>query len=271
MSITEGAPEGNPTLDSVLADVQAEVAAGDTPNTETEGAPVEGEVASGTDDQPRYTVSVDGQDVEVTLDDLTKGYLRQSDYTKKTQALAQERERYQHFDALDRAFNEDPINTMRDLSKALGITPEQLFGEITKVADNGLDPDDPIAQQLAEINKWRADVDQREQQRAIAEQQAAVDRELEAVKVKFNAPNLDEAALLQFALDNRIPSLEIAYEVMDARATKSAPKPDTKLDTKRKAPKVESGKNRSVGVVPGASDKMTLSEALNAAIAERNR
>ena len=39
-----------------------------------------------------YEVRVDGEDHEVTLDELVKGYSRQSDYTKKTQALAASRE-----------------------------------------------------------------------------------------------------------------------------------------------------------------------------------
>lgn len=38
-----------------------------------------------------YTVKIDGEDYEVDLDELTSGYQRQSDYTKKTQAVAEER------------------------------------------------------------------------------------------------------------------------------------------------------------------------------------
>lgn len=39
----------------------------------------------------RYKVKVDGQEVEVGLKELLAGYARQSDYTKKTQALAEQR------------------------------------------------------------------------------------------------------------------------------------------------------------------------------------
>jgi hypothetical protein len=38
-----------------------------------------------------YTLRVDGQEVEVSLDELLKGYSRQSDYTKKTQEIAEQR------------------------------------------------------------------------------------------------------------------------------------------------------------------------------------
>lgn len=43
------------------------------------------------DEQPYYTVTVQGEEYEVTLEELTGGYQRQQDYTRKTQALADER------------------------------------------------------------------------------------------------------------------------------------------------------------------------------------
>jgi hypothetical protein len=38
-----------------------------------------------------YRVKIDGEEVEVTLDELQSGYSRQQDYTRKTQELAQQR------------------------------------------------------------------------------------------------------------------------------------------------------------------------------------
>lgn len=44
------------------------------------------------EDQPDvYTVRVNGEDVEVTFDELTKGYSRESDYRRKTQEIAEQR------------------------------------------------------------------------------------------------------------------------------------------------------------------------------------
>ena len=43
------------------------------------------------EEPPRYRVRVDNEEVEVTLDELLKGYSRTSDYTKKTQTLAEQR------------------------------------------------------------------------------------------------------------------------------------------------------------------------------------
>ena len=42
-------------------------------------------------EQPRYRVKVEGQEYEVTQDELVKGYQREADYTKKTQKLAEQR------------------------------------------------------------------------------------------------------------------------------------------------------------------------------------
>ena len=43
------------------------------------------------DEETTYSVRVDGQDIEVSLDELKSGYSRQSDYTKKTQEIAEYR------------------------------------------------------------------------------------------------------------------------------------------------------------------------------------
>lgn len=42
------------------------------------------------DEAPRYTVKINGEEKEVSLDDLQSGYMMHSDYTKKTMAHAEE-------------------------------------------------------------------------------------------------------------------------------------------------------------------------------------
>jgi hypothetical protein len=43
----------------------------------------------------KYTVKVDGEEVEVSLDELRNGYQRQADYTRKSQSLAEQRKAYE--------------------------------------------------------------------------------------------------------------------------------------------------------------------------------
>jgi len=66
----------------------------------TEEAPEESEEDDeGTDDQTEeeedllYAVTVNGEEQEVSLDELLKGYSRQSDYTRKTQEISEQRKK----------------------------------------------------------------------------------------------------------------------------------------------------------------------------------
>lgn len=54
--------------------------------------PEEAETADTKEDEPRYKVKVDGEELEVTLDELQKGYMLESNYRNKTTALNKERE-----------------------------------------------------------------------------------------------------------------------------------------------------------------------------------
>ena len=51
-----------------------------------------------------YTLKVDGEEVEVTLDELLKGYSRNSSYTKKSQALSEDRKQ---IEALQSQYNQE--------------------------------------------------------------------------------------------------------------------------------------------------------------------
>lgn len=46
-------------------------------------------------EEPVYAVKIDGKAAKVTLDELTNGYQRQSDYTQKTQELSQHRKQFE--------------------------------------------------------------------------------------------------------------------------------------------------------------------------------
>ena len=74
--------EASETEDEVAAEQDAEAES----ESEEEAEPEEEEAAPAT-----YRVKVDGEEVEVTLDELQKGYSRTQDYTRKTQALAEQR------------------------------------------------------------------------------------------------------------------------------------------------------------------------------------
>ena len=73
-------------VEEVAAEETAEYA-----EPEPEEMEAASEEAVEAEEPPRYRVKVDNEEVEVTLDELLKGYSRTSDYTKKTQTLAEQR------------------------------------------------------------------------------------------------------------------------------------------------------------------------------------
>ena len=77
---------------------EAEVEAEDTEiEAESEEVEAEEEESEEVEEQPDkyYRVKLDGTDYEVTLDEALAGYQRQQDYTKKTQAIAEDKKQLQ--------------------------------------------------------------------------------------------------------------------------------------------------------------------------------
>ena len=75
-----------------------------------------------TEEQPKYRVKIDGEEQEVPLEELLKGYQRQADYTRKTQKIAEERRKLQE------AFSE--VSSEREAyKKTLSALESQLGGQ----------------------------------------------------------------------------------------------------------------------------------------------
>ena len=86
--VSEDEPE--PSENRVVDESQEETE-DEAEEEETEESLEEEESEDESETETVYTVRVDGKDVEVTEDELLKGYSRQADYTKKTQELAEYR------------------------------------------------------------------------------------------------------------------------------------------------------------------------------------
>lgn len=72
--------------------------------------------------EPVYSVKQDGKVIQVTLDELTKGYQRQSDYTRKTQELAETRKQ---FTAEQQAVTEERVQYQSALNQFNQMLQEQ--------------------------------------------------------------------------------------------------------------------------------------------------
>ena len=80
--------------DTDEVELSAEEDAADDDETDSDESDDEAEDEQEVEEQ-KFTVKVDGNEVEVTLDELQKGYSRTADYTRKTQELAQVRKETQ--------------------------------------------------------------------------------------------------------------------------------------------------------------------------------
>jgi hypothetical protein len=78
------------------------------------------------DEQPKvFTVKVDGKEIEVTLDELQKGYSRTQDYTRKTQQIAETRKAVEAEVVAIRAEREQYAQLLGALQQQLETAGEQ--------------------------------------------------------------------------------------------------------------------------------------------------
>lgn len=113
-----------------------------------------------------FTVKVNGEEIEVSLDELRNGYSRQADYTKKSQTLAEERKAFQQ--------DRDAVLLERtQYSQLLGALQQQLqaFDEPAPDFDR-LYEEDPI-----EASRLERQYRQRTEQRAQKMQAIAIEQQ----------------------------------------------------------------------------------------------
>ena len=108
--------------------------------------------------QELYKVVVDGQEQEVTLEELTKGYSRQSDYTRKTEKLSQDRKSVEELKNEYTRQSEEAKIKRDQYEKQLQVLSQQLRSSEPKVDLDRLYEDDP-----AEYVRVKAEQDRRKE------------------------------------------------------------------------------------------------------------
>ena len=150
----------------------------------SEEEPEESEDEEGTDDQSEeeedllYAVTVNGEEQEVTLDELLKGYSRQSDYTRKTQEISEQRKQadaavQQHLAEVGQIRNERQqyMQTLQNIIDNSG----QQFDQFIDVDWDTLKETNPIEyvtkrEEYREVQERISSLQQ--QQHAVAQKQA---------------------------------------------------------------------------------------------------
>jgi hypothetical protein len=173
----------------------------DETNTLTD---LSGSVESNPQESPAEPLfEIDGK--PITLEEARNGYLRQSDYTKKTQELSEMRSRLADAEAIAEALRTDPTGTLKALSDAFGVDvtlakPARSNDEFSLFDD--LEDGDPTAERLAMLERKIAEQEQ-------AATQAAIQQELLGLKEQYG--DFDESELFAHAIKGGFPTLSAAY------------------------------------------------------------
>ena len=177
-----------------------------------------------------FTVKVDGQEVEVTQEELINGYSRQQDYTRKTQELSQQRKTIEEQQAelaqRDAIYSQLLPKMEAQLNATLGEEPDW----------NTLYEDDPVGyvrqKQLWDEQKEKLKAVQAEQQRlqqeSYVEQQKIIQQQVEEGQQKLlelipewqneEVANKEKAEIAKHAIDVLGYTQEEVNSVYDWRA-----------------------------------------------------
>jgi hypothetical protein len=185
----EGQQDGGETQESPSDEEETAALSDDSLDTEdasseeTDGEQSELEEDTQEDDKPQvFTVKVDGKEIEVSLDELQKGYSRTQDYTRKTQQVAEVRKAAEAELQAIRAEREQ-------YAQLLGALSEQVKAAAEPQIDwDRLYREDPIEyvrqREVMRDNKERVAAIDAEQQRLFQIAQEEQVKQLQTVKVK---------------------------------------------------------------------------------------
>lgn len=224
-------------------------------------APVDDQGAEGSlsESQESFLFELDGK--PITLEEARSGYMRQSDYTRKTQEVAQTRAQLARAEAIHSALEANPEAALRVLGEHYGVN----FGQASVVEDNewGL-PADP------RLDAVTAKVHSLEQERV----QERIDRELTTLHDQFG--DFDEAALFDHAIKHGASSLKDAYALMHfdevaeiaTAKQRAAAEEEARVAAKRNASIIETGAGRQPAASATAKPKMydSVRDAYEAAV-----
>ncbi len=183
-----------------------------------------------------YTIKVDGVEEQVTLEELQNGYQRHSDYTRKTQEVAAERERLRQAEQIVSALESNPEETLRTLAQSFEL---DLGGQSSSSDEySNWDDEDPTQQKIAALER-------RLEQSEAKQRQEAIERQVSELQETYG--EFDSRELMNHALKHKIPNLEAAYTHWRFNEVKST------ADKLSKEQEIVAKKREAAVVEPGGS------------------
>jgi hypothetical protein len=174
-------------------------------------------------------VAVEGSDAPVQVSELVNGYLRQADYTRKTQALAEQRKAFQaESEATSKlmdALRENPAGTIASLAISVGLIEESDLSVdvISKINQAHKVPSrEEVEQQVAARAQALVDADPRIQEAEDQKLMAQVQESFKGIEDVhgITLSDRDKEAILQQAVEMGTMRLDLAYLDLKTRADK---------------------------------------------------
>lgn len=169
-------------------------------------------------DTNNYIVKVDGEEYEVTLDELKSGYSRQAHYTKSMQSLKEERESFQteisqyqetleQLSSLDTAWESNPVSVLTNLLSSTE-NPSYFLGLVIKEAAAN-DLLTPEALQYFGIDRETKNVWAQETEMDRLKKQLAEREDLERLRQEQEVDKIQESKVKDAiqAYDNQITDI----------------------------------------------------------------
>ena len=196
-----------------------------------------------------YSIKIDGEEQQVSLEELQAGYQRQGDYTRKTQELADERRRLAQAESIVTALENDPEATIGALARTFDVnTGNQSVSSIDDSYE--MDEDlDPNARKIAELEA-------RLEQQDRFQRQQQIEKTVSDLQDKYG--DFDSTELLQHAVKNGIDNLEAAlthmrYSAVEQERSKLKSELDV-YEKKREASTIEAGGSKQPSAVPDVKE-----------------
>ncbi len=200
-------------------------------------------------------------DEDVLVKDLPAGWMKNKDYTQKTQRIAEQAQAVAWAEALQAALAEDFDGTIDVLRPVWGGNSQP--AEVAPISD------DPLAREIADLRSW-----QRAQMAQSAQTQAEQVRQQIAGEVQFltqeYGEDFDFEATRQLAFDRKMTLTDAAL-ILDGQRAREQRKKDAanqaRVKAKRDDAVMATGGSRRA-VEPGSQQYTNLEDALNAAVRE---
>lgn len=230
-------------------------------------------------------IVVDGETLSVPLSEATSSFLMQSDYTRKTERLAREREQFEaerdtQTDAANllQSWTTNPKETAAELAKAAGLQlAESKNNEDDSYYENDYPADNDTSQkEIAELKKQLQETSQTVNDMARADFVRDISNRFEKLDAEYGkvAGSIEPNHVYDYMAKNKV-SVEDAYKAvqftriaerqeLSSRAQTTA----NKVSTTQPAPPTRGQRAGAVTTGIPDTDSMSLRDIINASVEE---